>query len=320
MQDELEEQLNYLIEKLDFFFNQDFSKEKDLKSNELFSGEMETINKKLFKIHSDSQVKYLKIIKDFETKVNGSLTDKKENIKEYLAKSNYKEIIKEIDKEINDNLEDLNKKIQDFLENKKYQDIINVIDKEINDKLEDINNKIQKFLNNMNSEIDELNIIIIKTINSYSGIFNFLNRESFKDFFSMKFAGKEVDLAKEIFKEIRISTVNLGKIFEEKGFIEWIKSTFSKVNYFQTSIDIIINSFEKKIDDILGLLIGELKKYIEKTYNDVNGIYRITTLVFTEEQIKFLNEVKVNYEERKYKIKEAKKKLLHKNDSLINDE
>ena len=204
------------------------------------------------------------------------------------------------------------------LENKKYKDIIKEIDKEIKDKLEDINNKIQQFLNNMNSEIDELNILIIKTINSYSGIFNFLNRESFKDFFSMKFAGKEVDLAKEIFKEIRISTVNLDKIFEEKGFIEWIKSAFSKVNYFQTSLDIIINSFVKKIDYILELLIGELTKYIKKTYDDVNGIYQITTLVFTEDQIEFLNQLKVSYKEKKYRIDEAKKKLLHNDDSLIN--
>ena len=287
MQDELKKKLNDIIERLDLFFGNDFSKEKDFKFNEIFSKEINKINEKINSIFTTSQEKYFNIIEDFKNDVKDSLIKKKENINKDL-------------------------------ENKKYKDIIKEIDKEIKDKLEDINNKIQQFLNNMNSEIDELNILIIKTINSYSGIFNFLNRESFKDFFSMKFAGKEVDLAKEIFKEIRISTVNLDKIFEEKGFIEWIKSAFSKVNYFQTSLDIIINSFVKKIDYILELLIGELTKYIKKTYDDVNGIYQITTLVFTEDQIEFLNQLKVSYKEKKYRIDEAKKKLLHNDDSLIN--
>ena len=285
MQDELEKKLNDILKRLDLFFGNDFSQEKDFKFNELFSKEINIINEKLIKIFTFSQEQYFYIIDDFKNKIKDSLTQKKENINKNL-------------------------------ENKKYQDIINEIDKEIKEKLEDLNNKIQNFLDKMNSEIEELNNQIIKTINIYSGIITFLNYQSFKDFFSMKFAGKEVDLAKEIFKEIKISTINLDKIYKEKGFIDWIKSAFSKVNYFQASLDILINTFTKKIDYMLELLIGELTKYIQKTYNDVNNIYQITTLVFTEDQIKFLNQLKIKYEEQKYKINETKMKLLHKNDNL----
>ena len=284
MQDELEDQLNYLIEKLDLFFNQDFSKEKDLKSNELFSGEMEKINQKLFKIHSECQVKYIQIIKDFEIKINDSLTNKKENIKEYLGKFNYKEIIKKIDKEINDNLEELNKKIQEVLEN-------------------------------MNSELNEINKKFITTIKTYSSMISVINLQSFKDYFSIKYAGKESDIAKEIFREIKISTLNLEKIYEEKGFIEWFKSAFSNIRYFKTSLDIIIKSFLKKKDYILYLLIEELTRYIEKTYRDFNRIYKMSTKMdkkMHQEKMKSFNILKVFYQEQKYKIDKAKEKLLNK--------
>ena len=284
MQDELEEQLNNLIEKLDLFFNQDFSKEKDLKSNELFSGEMEKINQKLFKIHSECQVKYIQIIKDFEIKINDSLTNKKENIKEYLGKFNYKEIIKKIDKEINDNLEELNTKIQEVLEN-------------------------------MNSELNEINKKFITTIKTYSSMISVINLQSFKDYFSIKYAGKESDIAKEIFREIKISTLNLEKIYEEKGFIEWFKSAFSNIRYFKTSLDIIIKSFLKKKDYILYLLIEELTGYIEKTYRDFNRIYKMSTKMdkkMHQEKMKSFNILKVFYQEQKYKIDKAKEKLLNK--------
>ena len=284
MQDELEDQLNYLIEKLDLFFNQDFSKEKDLKSNELFSGEMEKINQNLFKIHSDCQVKYFQIIKDFEIKIYDSLTNKKENIKEYLGKFNYKEIIKKIDKEINDNLEELNKKIQEVLEN-------------------------------MNSELNEINKKFITTIKTYSSMISVINLQSFKDYFSIKYAGKESDIAKEIFREIKISTLNLEKIYEEKGFIEWFKSAFSNIRYFKTSLDIIIKSFLKKKDYILYLLIEELTGYIEKTYRDFNRIYKMSTKMdkkMHQEKMKSFNILKVFYQEQKYKIDKAKEKLLNK--------
>ena len=284
MQDDLEEKLNNLIEKLDIFFNKDFSKEKDSKSNEIYSEEMAKINSKLFEIYSDSQTKYFKIINEYEKTIKDSLNNKKENIKEYLEKSNYKEIIKEKDKEINDNLEELN-------------------------------NKIQEFLKNANSEIDELIKKFINTIQNYSSYIKISNLQSFKDYISIKCAGKEADLAKEIFKEIKISTINSEKIFEKKGFIDWIKSSFSKINYFQISLDIIIESFLKKFDYIIYLIIDELTKFIEKTYKDFNKMYKLSIKVDKDKdkiQIESFNKLKVFYQQQKYKIDEEKKKLINK--------
>ena len=284
MQDELEEQLNFLMNKLDLFFQKDFSKEKDLKSNELFSKEVNMLNEKIQKVYTDGQIKYYKIIFEYENKVKNSLKQKKENIKKYLEKKNYKEIVNEIDNEIKNSLEGFNKQIQEFLDN-------------------------------INSEINELNEKIIITINKYSGIVHFINRQSFVDYFSLKMAGKDADLAKEIFKEIKMSTFNLDKIYEEKGFIEWIKSAFSKVNYFETSLDIIINTFVNKNNYILELLIGELTKYIEKTSKDIFDVYSVTTKIYeeeNEEQINAFNRLKNDYVELKYKINKAKEKLINK--------
>ena len=248
---------------------------------------MTKINEKIQKIFIESQTKSSNIIFEYEKKIKNSLIQKKEGIKKYLEKKNYKEIINEIDKEIKDNLEGFNKQIQDFLDN-------------------------------MNSNINELNDKIIITINKYSGIVTFMNRQSFKDYFSVKFSGKEVDLSKEIYKEIKMSTFTLEKIYEEKGFLEWIKSAFSKVNYFQTSLDIIINSFVKKNNYILELLIGELTKYIEKTYKDINEVYGITAEIYkekSEEKINTFTRLKKVYIELKYKIDEAKSKLINKKNS-----
>ena len=236
---------------------------------------MKKINEKLFIIYSDCQVKYFKIINEYEKKIKDSLINKKENIKKYLDKSNYKEIINEIDKEINDNLEELN-------------------------------NKIQEFLENTNSEIDEINKMFINTIHSYSGEISIKNLQSFKDYFSIKVVGKEADLAKEIFKEIKLSTLNLENIYEEKGFKEWIKSPFSTIKYFQNSLDIILNSFSKKIDYIIYLIIEELTKFIEKAYKDFNEIYKICTKYAREISDSF-NQLQIFYEEQKHKINNEKK-------------
>ena len=139
-----------------------------------------------------------------------------------------------------------------------------------------------------------------------------MNRESFKDYFSDKVGTKEGNLTKEIIDEIKIGTLTLEQIHEEKGFKEWIKSLFSKVNYFQNSIDIILNSFIRKMDYILFVFIEELTRYVEKTYHDINSTFKISTDEFTKEQQQILNELKVEYEEKKYIITETKKKLLNK--------
>ena len=285
MQIELEEKLDYLMKKLEFFFQKDFSKEIDTKSTELFTKEVNIINDRIQKIYSDNQSKYCNIIFEYEKKIKNSLYQKKENIKKYLENKNYKEIINEIDLEIKDNLEEFNKQNQEFLDN-------------------------------INTEINKLNDDIITTINKYSGIVTFINRQSFKDYFSVKFAGKDVDLANEIYKEIKMSTFGLEKIYEEKGFVDWIRSAFSSVNYFQISLDIIINSFVKKNNYILELLIGELTKYIEKTSNDIYEVYKITTKIYkeeNEEQINIFNQLKNDYTILKYKIDDVKKKLINKN-------
>ena len=201
------------------------------------------------------------------------------------------------------------------MKEKKYKEIIEEIDIEIKNNLEELNKKIQELLDNIYSETDEINKQIVESINDFSDIIKYMNHQSFKEYFSIKVGAKGGDLTKEIIDEIKIATLSLDKIFEEKGFREWIKSLFSKINYFQNSLDIIINTFTNKMEYILVLLIEEFKRYIERTFHEIDSTCAVSTNIYTEVQQQFLKELKVEYEEKKYRILKFKNKLLNKDDS-----
>ena len=281
MQEALSKKIGNTIDRLDAFFSNDFTNKKDFKSIQIFTKQIDEIKLKLVTVFKNSQSKYFDIIDEYKGKIKDSLNQKKGNIQKYLEQKKYEQIVKEIDFEIKANLVDFNIKIEEFLKN-------------------------------IYAETDEINKLIINAFNNFSGAIKYMNRESFKDYFSDKVGTKEGNLTKEIIDEIKIGTLTLEQIHEEKGFKEWIKSLFSKVNYFQNSIDIILNSFIGKMDYILFVFIEELTRYVEKTYHDINSTFKISTDEFTKEQQQILNELKVEYEEKKYIITETKKKLLNK--------
>ena len=281
MQDNIEQKINNVIERLEAFFSNDFKKVKDFRAVEIFTKQVEQIKEKLVMIYKDSQEKYFNIIDEYKKKIKNSLIIKKNNIQRYLEEKKYKEIIKEIDLEIKSNLEHLN-------------------------------NKIEEFLDNVYSGTDEINKQIIESFNNFAGNITYKNYLNFKDYFSIRVGSKGGNLTKEIIEEIKIGALTLEKIHEEKGFKEWIKSLFSKVNYFQNSIDIILNSFIEKMDYILILLIEDLTRFVEKTYHDIDSSYLVSTNIYTNEQIEEINKLKVEYDQNKYKITDIKNKLVNK--------
>ena len=281
MQDELERKIDNIIEKLDIFFSNDFSEQKDFKTIEIFSQRINEIKAKLLKIFTDSQEKYSDIINEYQQKIEDSLSQKKENITIYLKQQKYEKIIQDIDEEIKSNLEDLNNKIKDFLEN-------------------------------IYTNTDELNNQIDKTIKDFSEKIRPMNHQSFKNYFSLRVGAKGGNLTKEIIDEIKIASLSLDKIHEEKGFIELIKSFFSKTNYFQNSIDIILKTFLKKMEYIYVLLIEELTRYIENKYRDIESTFEISTEIYTDEQKNVLEQIKNDYTQERYKILNYKKNLISK--------
>ena len=284
IQEDIKRKIDNIIGKLDSFFSNDFSKEKDFKTIEIFKNRINEIKAKLLKIYTESQTKYTNIIYEYQNKIKDSLLQKKDNIKNMLKENNFKRIKQEIDQEIKSNLEDLNGKIKEFLESI-YTDT------------DDINNQIDKAINEFSSKIRTP------------------NHQSFKDYFSLRIGSKKGDLTKEIIDEIKIASLSLDKIHEEKGFKEWIKSFFSKINFFNNCVDIIINSFVKKMEYILVLLIEELTRYIENAYKDIESTYEISTEIYTDEQQNILNIIKNEYEEQKFGIEKFKDQLMGKNES-----
>ena len=274
IQNLLKEETNKLLEKFDLFFSAFFSnynKEKE-KEEEKINENRKNIIEKINSLFVDSQNKYFAIIETYQNNIKTSLEEKKDNIKVYLSQKNYKKIIEEI--------------------------II-----EIKNSLKELNNKVIEFLNDINFNISEINKQIRNDINIFSSgemKYNYLN---FTEYFSNKIGTKNINLIEDIFNEIKIASLNLRNIFEEKGFRKWISCAFSKTHLIKNTIEIIINTFVNKMNYILILLTENLSKYFEKMFHTLDITYDLVSTKYTEQQIQIWKELSFGYEEKKLEIK-----------------
>ena len=118
------------------------------------------------------------------------------------------------------------------------------------------------------------------------------------------------DLMGQILFEMKC-VKNLSKIYNVKGFGNFIKSAFSDYHYIINNIDIILESSLEKIDYITSLLTDNLEKYIEKMFKLLNDACDIASYNFTNEQKKIWKEIGEYYHSNKKQIEQAKNDMLN---------
>ena len=124
---------------------------------------------------------------------------------------------------------------------------------------------------------------------------NFKLKEKFMEYLSKEISDGKSDLVQEIYDDIKYSCESLSNIFVKKGFKQWFCSLFNKKSYLENIIDIMIDTFLKKIsifkilDHYTIIYLNDLLRSIKYTINSV-------TLKFNEEQIKKWKEACISYE------------------------
>jgi predicted Zn-dependent protease with MMP-like domain len=268
MQDDLKENMENVISILDLFFGRDFTeRKKDLKEVDEFNNQIEKIKNAIIKLLNDNQNKIISMGKGYKDNVLKSLKEKKSNLEKLLSSKNYGEILEEINKEMNNNIGDLNKQIQDYL---------NQNDAESSKLIKEAKEIIDKFMEG-------------KRIIS-------LTKLGFKAYISKKIGNEKRDLGNELYNEIKNSCESLGNILLKKGFKEWFYSLFSNMSYLQNIIDMVVDTFAKRIDYVLKLIDTESSNYLSEAVRTIEHNVGSATLNFNDEQLKKWKELCGSYE------------------------
>ena len=264
---------------LDLFFTKDITKrEKDLKEKENFIKKMEQIQKDLTNNLVQS-LKQIFSIDAFKTKVNNSLKEKENFFIQQLESKNYEQILEEIDNEIKINLKELNEQIKNFFDESEKQPL--------------------KLYNEASSIIQKFS----------DGKVNFPELSTFRDKFAKVFGNQNKNIDEQIFNEIKIASKDMDKIYEKRGFTEWIFSFIFSDNYLKNAYDIILDTFIDKINYILKLIIEEYEDYINHIKTLINANVKSICIQFNKDQKKFWDTLSTTYEEIRSSIIDIKLKI-----------
>jgi hypothetical protein len=102
----------------------------------------------------------------------------------------------------------------------------------------------------------------------------------------------------------------LSKIYESKGFINFLKSIVSNTSYLSNNFDIILNDFTEKVNYISSLIINNLDKYVKILLRLIRKAIEITTIQFSDEQLAIWKQIKTFYLSQREEIVQAKNKLI----------
>ena len=278
MQDELRENMENVISILDMFFGRDFTeRKKDLKEIDEFVEKIGQNKNSIINLLNENKNKVLLMEKSYKENVMKSLKDKKENLEKLLSTKNYEEILGEINKEMLNNIGDLNLKIQEYL---------NYNDAECLKIFEEAKQLMNKFIEG------KRNIS--------------LSKFGFKEFLSKKIGDEKKDLGKQIFEEIKNTCESLSNIYAKKGFKEWFYSLFSSYSYLQNIIDMVVETFAKKIDYILKIVNTESNNYLNDAIRSIEHNVNSATMEFNDEQLKKWKELCDSYEKTREIIMKLK--------------
>ena len=278
IQEELRKNMENVVAILDLFFGRDFSeRKKDLKEIDEFSNKIGAIKEAIIKLLNENKNKITSMGKGYKEKVLKSLHEKKSNLEKLLSSKNYEEILEEINKEMNNNIGELNIQIQEYLNNN---------DLECSKLIKEAKDVIDKFMEGGQS-------LSIQDV-------------GFKSYISKKIGNEKKDLGKEIYEEIKNSCESLGNILAKKGFKEWFYSLFSSMSYLKNIIDMVVDTYSKKIDYVLNIIDTESSNYLDEAVRSIEHNVGSATLTFNDEQLKKWNELCNSYEKTREIIMKIK--------------
>ena len=282
IKDDFKNKIDKILSTLDEFFQIDFSIQKG-KGIEDIKNKMDLIKEKLNKILYENLDNIKKLFMVYKKDILQFLNDKKENMEISLKTEKSGNILKKIDEEIEDKL--------------------NGIKKDIKKILDDIDNNISNIFEEGNNQIKEFS----------EGKMELQMPNKFYDYLLSEIGDKNnsSDLMEQLFIEIKC-VKKLSKIYDIKGFGNFIKSAFSDYHYIINTIDILLQSFLQKMVYIPFLLNDNLMTYIDGLLHKINKAYDIVSTRFANQQENIWIEIADYYHSIKSEIEKAKNDILNK--------
>ena len=165
--------------------------------------------------------------------------------------------------------------------------------------LENFNKKIKEYLDKNEEESYKYFTLAKRYLEDFAKEkSDYLKLEhKLKGYISNSIGDIEKDLEKEIFEEIKNSCESCKNIFYKKGFKDWFYSLFSSKYYLEKIIDMVIETFTEKINNIIKTLLENTNVYINDLERNIEHCALSVTLEFSKEQLNIWNELKKHYKQ-----------------------
>ena len=282
IKEELNSKIEKIISTLDEFIQIDSSNEKPRENKEIeaFKSRMEKITNVIKNLGKENAANIYNIFDAYKKFLEIHLNEKKNDIENILKDDKCQNILNKIDEEIKIKLKDLNDKIGEIIEG--------------------FNKKTVVVFEEANKEIREFSQGKTK-LELYTDFINYLKKE-----IGVK---NKYDLYEQLFIEIK-SYNRLSKIYESKGFINFLKSIVSNSSYLSNNLDIILNDFTEKVNYISSLILNNLNKYVKVLLHLISKAIEIVSIKFSDEQLAIWKQIKTFYLSQREEIVQAKNKLI----------
>ena len=282
-----------------------------------------------FKLNTDNINKRLKIIFENSGKQKENNYNNFKNTIENLIKEKINPFIEEQIRQTNEKKEICLIKIRKILESKQKaifdgilketkENIKNDILRDIMLEMKELNSHLENLFNNINgsgnSYFIDIKTKLLNFINSKKEITEFEDIHNFKDYFYSIILNEnniktERNVIEEISNEIQMYFKDsISKIFDEKGFLEFFKSFFSRDSHLLNLIEIIDKYISDRITFIIKLLTDNLSKFTTDKIDLIKLRINLFAVNNTADEIKIVEELRKEWE-----------KILESNNSCINN-
>ena len=102
----------------------------------------------------------------------------------------------------------------------------------------------------------------------------------------------------------------MGKIFNKKGLFSFFDSLFSNVSYFSNLIEILIELFNKELNNLLIKIGKNFDEYINKIINIIISNINSISFIYTNNQSKEWDSLSSIYKSKRKLIYQDLNKLI----------